>query len=333
MSLQTRPLHPTLACEIEGLPLWEPLDAATVAELRQLWSNWGVLVFRRQALSEAELAAFCALFGPLERTVRSDWASPSVPEVTVLSNLKDGFGHPIGGLGDGELQWHSDQSYMVQPATGAALYALELPPEGGETFWVDLRAAYGAMPRRLRARLSGQRGIFDYTKRLAGYGRDSDQHISEEARAQTPPVTHALVRAHPETGDRSLYLDSTTTVGIDGMDPISGPALLEEVYAAATRDEFVYAHEWRVGDLVLWDNGFTMHRRTPFEPGARRGVVRMQPKGFRELCDRQVVVLTVLGRLAAVEGAGRGATAGQQADDCEHCRAVAAETLRNVGTR
>src|SRR5256885_3654078 len=99
MSLQTRPLHPTLACEIEGLPLWEPLDPGTVAELRQLWSNWGVLVFRRQALSEAELAAFCALFGPLERTVRSDWASPSVPEVTVLSNLKDGFGHPIGGLG------------------------------------------------------------------------------------------------------------------------------------------------------------------------------------------------------------------------------------------
>src|SRR5690349_3707981 len=214
MTLGTCPLHKTLACEIEGLRLWEALDDATVAELRALWSQWGVLVFRRQALSEAELARFCALFGPLERTVRSDWASPSVPEVTVLSNLKDGLGRPIGGLGDGELQWHSDQSYMVKPATGAALYALELPPEGGETFWVDLRAAYAALPRRLRARLSGRRGIFDYTKRLAGYGRDSDQNISEEARAQTPPVTHALVRAHPETGDRSLYLDSTTTVGV-----------------------------------------------------------------------------------------------------------------------
>src|SRR5204863_6571349 len=176
----------------------EPLDDATVAELRGLYAHYGVLVFRRQALSEVELAAFCALFGALERTVRSDWASPSVPEVTVLSNLKDGLGRAIGGLGDGELQWHSDQSYMVEPATGAALYALELPPEGGETFWVDLRAAYAALPRRLRARLSGQRGIFDYTKRLAGYGRESDQHISEEARAKTPPVTPALVRAHRE---------------------------------------------------------------------------------------------------------------------------------------
>src|SRR5438270_11237349 len=236
MSLQTRPLHPTLACEIDGLRLWEPLDAATVAELRQLWSNWGVLVFRRQALSEAELAAFCALFGPLERTVRSDWASPAVPEVTVLSNLKDGFGHPIGGLGDGELQWHSDQSYMVKPATGAALYALELPPDGGETFWVDLRAAYAGLPRKLRARVSGQRGIFDYAKRLAGYGRDTDQKLSEEAKAKTPPVTHALVRAHPESGERSLYLDSTTTTGVDGMDDVTGLALLDEVYDSATRN-------------------------------------------------------------------------------------------------
>ena len=273
--LETRQLHPTLAREVAGLRLWEKLDEATVAELRALYAQYGVLVFRRQALSEAELAAFCALFGPLERTVRSDWASPSVPEVTVLSNLKDGFGRPIGGLGDGELQWHSDQSYMQQPATGAALYALELPPEGGETFWVDLRAAYAGLPRQLRAKIAGKRGVFDYAKRLAGYGRESDQQISEEARRLTPPVTHALIRAHPETGDRSLYLDSTTTIGVDYMDTTTGLALLDELYESATRDEFVYAHQWQVGDLLLWDNGFTMHRRTPFDPGARRLMKRM----------------------------------------------------------
>jgi len=273
--LETSPLHPTLAREVIGLRLWERQDDATVAELRDLYARYGVLVFRRQALSEAELAGFCALLGPLERTVRSDWASPSVPEVTVLSNLKDGLGRAIGGLGDGELQWHSDQSYMVKPATGAALYALELPPEGGETFWVDLRAAYAGLPRQLRAKIAGKRGVFDYTKRLAGYGREADQQISEEARRQTPPVTHALVRAHPETGERSLYLDSTTTIGIDYMDTPSGLALLDEVYEAATSDEFVYAHQWQVGDLVVWDNGFTMHRRTPFDPGARRLMKRM----------------------------------------------------------
>ncbi len=273
--LDTRKLHPTLAIEVIGLKLWERLDEPTVAELRDLYARHGVMVFRRQALSERELADFCALFGPLERTVRGDWASPSVPEVTVLSNLKDGLGRNIGGLGDGELQWHSDQSYMERPATGAALYALELPPEGGETFWVDLRAAYAELPRPLRAQISGKRGVFDYAKRLAGYGRESDAKISDEARQLTPPVTHALVRAHPETGDRSLYLDSTTTIGIDYMDTTSGMTLLDEVYAAATRDAFVYAHQWQVGDLVLWDNGFTMHRRTPFDPGARRLMKRM----------------------------------------------------------
>jgi taurine dioxygenase len=275
MMLETRALHPTLAVEVVGLRLWEPLSDATAAALRDLYSRYGVIVFRRQALSERELANFCALLGPLERTVRGDWASAAVPEVTVLSNLKDGLGRNIGGLGDGELQWHSDQSYMEKPATGAALYALELPPDGGETFWVDLRAAYAKLPRPLRAQISGKRGIFDYAKRLAGYGRDSDQQISEEARRLTPPVTHAFVRSHPETGDRSLYLDSTTTIGIDYMDISSGMALLDEVYAAATRDEFVYAHQWQVGDLVVWDNGFTMHRRTPFDPGARRLMKRM----------------------------------------------------------
>ena len=273
--LETRELHPTLAREVVGLRLWERLDEPVVEELRELYSQYGVLVFRRQALSERELADFCTLFGPLELTVRGDWASPAVPEVTVLSNLKDGFGKPIGGLGDGELEWHSDQSYMLAPATGAALYALELPPAGGETFWVDLRAAYAALPRPLRTKLSGKRGIFDYAKRLAGYGRDSDKQISEEARRQTPAVTHALVRAHPETGDRSLYLDSTTTIGIDYMDTTSGMTLLDEVYDAATRDAFVYAHRWQVGDLVLWDNGFTMHRRTAFDPAARRLMKRM----------------------------------------------------------
>ncbi len=275
MPLDTHMLHPSLACEVRGLALWEKQSAETVAELRALYARFGVLVFRRQALSEGELAGFCALLGPLERTVRGDWASPNVPEVTVLSNLRDGLGRPIGGLGDGELQWHSDQSYMIKPATGAALYALELPPEGGETFWVDLRAAYAALPRKLRAAITGKRGVFDYTKRLAGYGREADRQISEEARRLTPPVTHALVRAHPDTGERSLYLDSTTTVGIDYMDLASGLALLDEVYENATSDEFVYAHQWQVGDLVVWDNGFTMHRRTPFDPEARRLMKRM----------------------------------------------------------
>src|SRR5262250_846059 len=116
--LVTRQLHATLAREVVGLRLWEHLDDATVAELGMLYAKYGVLVFRRQALSEAELVAFCALFGQPECTVRSDWASPTTPEVTVLSNLKDGLGRPIGGLGDGELQWHSDPTCLGRRQVG-----------------------------------------------------------------------------------------------------------------------------------------------------------------------------------------------------------------------
>ena len=269
MQLESRRLDDSFACEVLGLRLWKPQDDQTIDELRDLWARHPVLVFRRQALSEDELADFSARFGPLERTVRADWASPVRPEVSLISNLKDAQAKPIGGLGDGEIQWHSDQSYMLNPATGAMLYALELPPEGGATSWVDLCAAYTGLPERLRCAVEGKHAVFSYIKRLAGY-QDVDRVISEEAKRKTPPILHPLVHTHPVTGRKALYLDSTTTVGINGMDEASGVALLAEIYEFATRPEFTYCHHWQIGDALLWDNGFTMHRREPFDPLARR---------------------------------------------------------------
>jgi len=285
MLLESRPLYDSFAREVLGLRLWEPLDDSTLDQLRNLWADHPVLVFRRQALSEPELAGFSALFGPLERVVRTDWASPTVPEVGLISNLKDGHARPIGGLGDGEIQWHSDQSYMMNPATGAMLYALELPPDGGTTSWVDLCAAYAGLPDRLKRVVESRRAVFSYVKRLAGY-QGVDRVISEEAKRKTPPVLHPLVHTHPMTGRKALYLDSTTTVGIDGMDDVQGAALLDEIYAFATRPEFVYRHHWRVGDVVMWDNGFTMHRREPFDPAARR---LMKRTTIFLPCERHIV--------------------------------------------
>ncbi len=269
MPLETRPLDGGLACEIIGRHLWEAEDDAVTAEIRALWADHPVLVFPRQALSEDELANFSARFGPLERTVRTDWASPVRPEVGLISNLKDAQARPIGGLGDGEIEWHSDQSYMMRPATGAALYAIELPPEGGSTSWVDLGAAYAGLSERLKRAVEGRRAVFSYVKRLAGY-QGVDRTISEEAKQKTPPVMHSLVHTHPATGKKALYLDWTTTTGIDGMDQASGTALLDELYGSATQPQFVYRHRWQVGDVLLWDNGLTMHRREPFDPSARR---------------------------------------------------------------
>jgi alpha-ketoglutarate-dependent taurine dioxygenase len=269
MALETRSLNNGVACEVLGLRLWKPFGENAADQLRNLWARHPVLVFRRQALSEQELAQFSAHFGPLERVVRTEWASPVVPEIGLISNLKDGQARPIGGLGDGELQWHSDQSYMLSPATGAALYAVELPPEGGMTSWVDLSGAYTALPDRLKNVIEDRRGIFSYVKRLAGY-QGVDRVISSEAKRKTPPVFHPMVHPHPATGRRALYLDSTTTVGIEGLDDRTGSALLDEIYEFATRPEFVYRHEWQVGDVVMWDNGMTMHRREPFDPAGRR---------------------------------------------------------------
>ena len=269
MPLESRALEDSFAREVLGPRLWEPQDDQTIDELRNLWARHPVLVFRRQALSEDELAEFSARFGPLERTVRTDWASPVRPEVSLISNLKDAQTKPIGGLGDGEIQWHSDQSYMLNPATGAMLYALELPSEGGATSWVDLCAAYAGLPERLKRAVEGQRAIFSYVKRLAGY-QGVDRVISEEAKTKTPLILHPLVHTHPVTGRKALYLDSTTTVGIDGIDEASGSALLDDIYEFATQPKFTYCHHWQVGDALLWDNGFTMHRREPFDPTARR---------------------------------------------------------------
>jgi taurine dioxygenase len=234
MPLQTRPLGTSFARELLGLHLWETLDDLMVDQLRELWARHPVLVVRRQALSERELADFSALFGPLERVVRTEWASPVVREVGLISNLKDGQAKPIGGLGDGELQWHSDQSYMMNPASGAVLYAVELPAEGGTTSWVDLSAAYAALPDRLKRSVEGKQAVFSYVKRLAGY-QGVDRVISSEAKRKTPPVLHPLVHTHPVTGRKALYLDSTTTIRIEGMDDASGSALLEEIYSFATR--------------------------------------------------------------------------------------------------
>jgi taurine dioxygenase len=269
MPFAIRSLNGSFGREVFGLRLWEPLDDRTVDQLRELWAHQPVLVFRRQALAEHELANFSALFGPLERVVRTEWASPVVPEVGLISNLKDGEARPIGGLGDGELQWHSDQSYMANPATGAMLYAVELPAEGGTTSWVDLAAAYAGLPDRLAGLIEGKYAVFSYVKRLAGY-QGVDRVISEETKRKTPPVLHPLVHTHPVTGRKALYLDFTTTIGIDGMDDAAGSALLDEIYAFATQPRFVYRHDWQVGDVVMWDNGLTMHRREPFDPVARR---------------------------------------------------------------
>lgn len=276
--LDIRPLGHSFAREATGLRLWEPQDEATIEALRAAWLEAGVLVFRRQALSERELLAFSARFGAPERVVRSDWSSPACPEISVISNLKDSEGRGIGGLGAGELAWHTDQSYMTKPATGALLYAVELPPEGGATCWANLRLAFAALPEASKRRVADLSAVYSYARRQAGY---QQQDRNTALKPLTPDVLHPVVSRHP--GGHALYLDPSTMTGIAGLPTAEGEALLAELSAFATQDRFVYRHDWRAGDVVMWDNGITLHKREWFDPAARRLLKRTTLALPREL--------------------------------------------------
>ncbi|MDH3700256.1 MAG: TauD/TfdA family dioxygenase [Alphaproteobacteria bacterium] len=267
MTYRFEPVDGTFACEVHGLSLWQPLDDAAVAQIAERWSNQGVLIFRRQSLSEAELVTFSRRFGDPDVIVRTDWQA-ATPEVVQISNMKDSAGRSIGGLGAGELGWHTDQSYVADPATGSVLYMVEMPRDGGRTYWANLQLAYDALPEKTKTRIDGMSGVYDYVARQSTY--DDEPEMSEELRRKTPPVTHPLVNRHPVTGKKSLYLDPTTSVGIAELPGAQGRALLDELNEHATQPDFVYAHEWQIGDVVMWDNGFLLHRRDPFDAGQNR---------------------------------------------------------------
>ena len=270
--MELRPLGTGFAREVTGLELWRGLSAATVDALQDAWSRHGVLVFRRQALSEAEYAAFGRCFGELDLSVRPDWGSRHRTGVIHISNLRDGRGESIGGLGAGELDWHTDQSYVVNPSTGSMLYLVEMPPAGGRTYWANLRLAWEALPEATKRRIQPLHVVYDYVLRQSTY--DDEAPMTEERRRRTPPVSHPLVNAHPVTGERALYLDPVTAAGIEGWPEDESRDLLAEIRTHATRPEFVYAHDWQIGDVVMWDNGFLMHRRDEFDPAALRWLKR-----------------------------------------------------------
>jgi taurine dioxygenase len=243
-----------------------------------------VLIFRRQALNEDEIAAFSARFGELEVIVRKDWQSTDRPEIIHISNLKDATGRSIGGLGAGEIGWHSDQSYMRQPATGSLLYMAEGSTNTGRTQWAHLARAYASLPEATKELIEGKHAVFDYLKRQSTY--DDERPMSPDLRLRTPIVTHPLVNRHPISGIPALYMDPTTTVGIQHVSDREGQALLETLTDHATQPQFVYTHEWQIGDVVMWDNGLVMHRRDPIDNESHRLLKRTT---FRLSPDRHIV--------------------------------------------
>lgn len=273
--MELLPIDGTFAREVRGAGLWEMANGDAI---REAFSEHPVLVFRRQALTEDELIAFGRLLGGPEAYIERSWHSSNA-EVSIVSNMRNALGDPVGGLASKELHWHTDQSYNADPVTGCFLYAQVVPEAGSRTSWANLYGAYDALPDRLKERLDGLVGIFSYAARTgsvirAADGQTVNMSYAERIRA-TPDVRHPLVNVHPKTGRKSLYIDPGTVTGIVGMPEDEARRLLEELRETATRSGNVYDHHWRVGDLVLWDNAVTLHRRDAFADDQNRLMKRM----------------------------------------------------------
>jgi taurine dioxygenase len=267
-----------LGAEVSGVDLSRPLPAAAFGEIREAWLDRLVLRFRGQKLTDPQLLAFSRLFGELDPPGPNPYGRPVLaehPEVNVISNIKQD-GVPIGGLGDGEAIWHADMTYVDTPPMAAMLYALEVPPSGGDTYWASLVLAYETLPAELRQRIEGRSAVHDATYNSAGHLRKGYQELSDPR--QAPGARHPLVRAHPETGRKCLFLGRRRNSSIVGLEPAESERLLDALWAHATQPQFTFRQQWRAGDVLVWDNRCTVHRRDAFDPSARRLMHRTQIK-------------------------------------------------------
>jgi taurine dioxygenase len=273
------PTGAALGAELRGIDL-RALDADTFAAIHRAWLDHSVLLFRGQHLGPDELIAFSRRFGALDQAPIQENGRRFVegrPELYVVSNVLGADGQPIGSLGAGEAVWHTDMSYLPRPPKASMLYALEVPPAGGDTHFACMYAAHARLPEPLRTRAAGLMVKHDGTYNSGGYLR-AGVTPTDDPRA-APGHLHPLVCRHPESGRSMLYLGRRRLAYLDGLPVAESEALLDAIWAVATDPAITWGHRWRAGDLVLWDNRCTMHRRDPFDPATRRVMHRTQVQG------------------------------------------------------
>jgi taurine dioxygenase len=277
-AIGVRKIGEALGAEVIGVDLSQPLAPELFAEIRKAWLEHLVLRFRGQTLSDPQLLAFSKLFGELDPPGPNPYGKPFLPEhpdMNVISNIK-ADGVPIGGLGDGEAIWHADMTYVERPPMAAILHALEVPPSGGDTYWANMYLAYETLPAKLKREIEGRVAVHDATYNSAGLRRKGYKEVTDPREA--PGARHPLVRMHPETGRKCLFLGRRRNSYIVGLALADSEALLDEIWRHATRPELTFRQEWHVGDVLVWDNRCTLHRRDAFDPSARRLMHRTQIK-------------------------------------------------------
>ena len=251
------PTAAALGAEIGGVDLSRPLDDATFAAIERAYDEHGVIFFRGQSITPAQQVAFTRRFGEIAFNIFGErWSVPGHPEIVVLSNITDG-GRPTGVRRAGE-HWHSDMCYTARPPRGTVLYAIEIPTLHGlplgDTEFASAAAAWDALPEAMKRTLEGRQAVFDFR------GRRRSTPPTQAEIDRNPPVRHPIVRTHPSTGRRCLYVMRDDCTGIDGMDSGEAEALIAALADHLVKPAFVYRHQWRPGDVLMWDNCTVQHR-------------------------------------------------------------------------
>jgi alpha-ketoglutarate-dependent taurine dioxygenase len=293
--LEVVPSGAALGAEIRGVDLSLPLTEDVKAALRKAWADHMVLLVRGQSLNDEQLLATSAIFGPPHdaasrkyhldagQAVDNAYMVSRHSSITIISNLGPD-GNPVmdnGGLGSYEVVWHTDNSYVKVPPAGSMIYALEIPTDGsGDTSFNNQYRAYEELPGELKRAIEGRSQVHDSSRNSAGILRPGVKLPARPEEVEGP--THPLVRVHPVTGKRALYLGrrrvwpSNYIVGLPNED---SEKLLDALWAHATQPKYAWTHQWRVGDIVLWDNRCCMHYRTEVNSTQRRVMHRTTIRG------------------------------------------------------
>lgn len=275
--LTTRPFEAALGAEITGVDLSKRLADETVAAIQAAWDQHLVLLFRGQMISDDELVAFSGRFGDLDKPGANPQGKPyhpTQPYINLISNEKAN-GVPLGNLGDGEAVWHADMTYQDNPPKGAVLHGLNVPPAGGATYFANMFAAYEALDAETKALIDGKAAIHDGAHNSAGMLRKG--YVEQTDVRKTPGARHLLVRE--DAGRKALFLGRRPNSYIIDMTVADSDALLDRLWAHATQDRFMVRHEWRAGDVLMWENLRVLHKRDAFDPASRRVMHRTQIRG------------------------------------------------------
>jgi taurine dioxygenase len=256
------PLSPAIGAEVIGVDLRHDLDDATFARIRDAWFEHCILLFRGQQIEDEDQVRFAGRFGELSKVLHQHDGHTRHPSVMLISNIRKD-GKLIGALPDGEMYFHSDQCYMPRPSAATALYAIEVPRRGGNTLFANMYAAYDTLPEDVKRRLEGLKAlnVYDYAANPTKRG---------PVRPDAPQFAHPVVRVHPGTGRKALYVNRLMTDHIVGLPRDESDRLLAFLFDHQEQPRFVYEHVWTPGDLILWDNRSALHARSDFEATERR---------------------------------------------------------------